>query len=64
VEQDVGAEPDFAPETVARFEEHIGGCPDCTTYVEQIRETTRLMGRLDREHLSEPAPSKLNGGLP
>lgn len=46
-------------ETRARFEEHIDGCDGCTTYVEQIRETARLVGRLDEKHLPEPARSKL-----
>jgi anti-sigma factor RsiW len=37
-----------------RFEAHIRGCDGCTTYVEQMRETIRLMGVL-RENDLEPA---------
>ena len=29
-----------------RFEEHLVGCPGCTAYVEQMRETVRLTGAL------------------
>ena len=29
-----------------RFEAHIRGCEHCTTYVEQMRETIELTGRL------------------
>ena len=29
-----------------RFEHHLAGCPDCTTYLEQIRVTVATIGRL------------------
>ena len=29
-----------------RFEDHLVGCPHCTAYVAQMRETLRLTGRL------------------
>jgi anti-sigma factor RsiW len=35
-----------------RFEHHIAGCPDCTAYLEQMRETLRLTGELVPEDLS------------
>ena len=35
-----------------RFERHLAGCPHCTEYLAQIRETIRLAGRLEPEHLS------------
>ena len=35
-----------------RFEAHLEGCEDCTTYVEQVRETIALTGRLDSEALA------------
>ena len=35
-----------------RFEEHLAGCPDCTEYLAQIRETIRLAGRLAPEDLT------------
>lgn len=29
-----------------RFERHLAGCPHCTAYLAQMRETLRLTGRL------------------
>jgi len=43
----------------ARFEEHIAGCDGCTTYVEQMRETIRLVGRLEETQLSAGARTTL-----
>jgi anti-sigma factor RsiW len=37
-----------------RFEHHLSSCPGCVTYVEQIRETIRLTGRLPREESLAP----------
>ena len=37
--------------TRRRFEAHIAGCPHCTAYLEQIRQTIRLTGRLREESL-------------
>jgi anti-sigma factor RsiW len=45
--------------TRARFEAHIDGCDGCTTYVEQMRETIRLVGHLEETQLSAPARSTL-----
>ncbi len=39
------------PEEVERFERHLSICPGCVTYVEQIRETVRLSGRLTEDSL-------------
>jgi len=39
----------------ARFERHLGGCDHCTTYVEQIRTTIELTGRIEPEDLSPEA---------
>jgi anti-sigma factor RsiW len=36
----------------ARFEQHLAGCPHCTEYLAQIRETIRLTGRLAPEDLT------------
>ena len=36
------------------FEAHLAACDGCTQYVEQMRETIRLTGRLSEETL-EPA---------
>jgi anti-sigma factor RsiW len=36
------------PEPVrVRFEDHLALCPGCVTYLEQIRATVRLLGRVD-----------------
>lgn len=35
-----------------RFEHHLSGCPHCTAYLEQMRETLRLTGRLVPQDLS------------
>jgi anti-sigma factor RsiW len=36
----------------ARFETHLAGCPHCTEYLAQIRETIRLAGRITPEDLT------------
>jgi anti-sigma factor RsiW len=46
-------------ETLLRFEEHIAGCAGCTAYLEQMRQTARMVGRLEEKNLSEPAKTKL-----
>jgi anti-sigma factor RsiW len=33
------------------FERHLAACDGCTNYVEQMRETIRLTGRLEPESL-------------
>ena len=38
-----------------RFERHLAGCPHCTEYLAQMRETIRLAGRLVPEDLSPQA---------
>jgi anti-sigma factor RsiW len=35
-----------------RFESHLAGCPHCTEYLAQIRETIRLAGRITPEDLT------------
>jgi anti-sigma factor RsiW len=35
-----------------RFEAHLAGCEHCTEYLEQMRTTIRLTGRLRAEDLS------------
>jgi anti-sigma factor RsiW len=43
----------------ARFEAHIADCEDCATYLEQLRQTIRLLGRLPEESLSVEARKAL-----
>ncbi len=35
-----------------RFEKHLAGCPHCTGYLAQMRETIRLAGRVTPEDLT------------
>jgi anti-sigma factor RsiW len=41
-----------------RFEHHLSYCRVCGTYVNQIRETIRIAGRLSREETLPPALRK------
>jgi anti-sigma factor RsiW len=43
----------------ARFERHIGGCPHCSTYLDQMRITIRTLGRLPEESVYPPAREAL-----
>ena len=47
------------PHDVARFEQHLGACPGCDTYVDQMRETIRLTGRLREADLAPTARDAL-----
>jgi anti-sigma factor RsiW len=49
----------LSPEERRRFEEHVGGCGGCGRYVEQLRETIRLVGSLEREAISPEAEAAL-----
>ena len=42
-----------------RFDAHIEGCEHCTTYVEQMRETIEVTGRLTEEDLEPEAREEL-----
>jgi len=35
-----------------RFDKHLAGCPHCTEYLAQMRETIRLAGRVTAEDLT------------
>jgi anti-sigma factor RsiW len=41
------------PAERARFERHLDDCPHCVTYLEQVRVTVGLVGRL-REDALDP----------
>lgn len=49
----------LSPEQRARFEAHLAGCDGCTTYVEQIRTTIALCGRMDVGSLDQAARAAL-----
>jgi anti-sigma factor RsiW len=42
-----------------RFDKHLAGCPNCTEYLAQMRETIRLAGRLTPEDLTPDMRSDL-----
>lgn len=42
-----------------RFERHIAGCDGCTTYVEQMRVTSRVLGGLTEETIPPAARDAL-----
>jgi anti-sigma factor RsiW len=42
-----------------RLEVHLGGCPNCSAYLEQIRITIRLTGAIDADALSPEAVDEL-----
>ena len=43
----------------ARFEAHLAECEACRTYLEQLRQTIRALGRLPEESLSPEARDAL-----
>jgi anti-sigma factor RsiW len=47
------------PEDTDRFEEHLGRCSGCAAYLEQIRQTIALTGRLTLDSLSPEAEREL-----
>jgi anti-sigma factor RsiW len=42
-----------------RFEDHLGMCPPCQTYLDQLRLTLRAVGSLPRESISDDAKQAL-----
>jgi predicted anti-sigma-YlaC factor YlaD len=49
----------LAPGDLRRFEEHLGACDGCTTYLDQLRWTIQLTGSLTPDDLSAEAESAL-----
>jgi anti-sigma factor RsiW len=49
----------MAPADRARFELHLDDCPHCVTYLEQIRTTVGLVGRLREEGLAPEVRDEL-----
>jgi anti-sigma factor RsiW len=43
----------------ARFEEHLTGCSGCRAYLEQMRQTIRVLHRLTEESLAPQAKEEL-----
>ena len=49
----------MAPEDRVRLEEHLADCEGCTAYLEQLRVTIGLSGRLSEEAVSPEAMAPL-----
>jgi anti-sigma factor RsiW len=49
--------------TARRVEAHLALCPPCVTYVEQVRETVRLTGRLPQNGLDPRVVSELEAAF-
>ena len=45
--------------TRARFEAHLGQCSGCRTYLEQMRQTIRALGRVPTESIDPEARDRL-----
>ena len=43
----------------SRFEQHINGCDGCANYVEQMRVTIAVVGRIEEDDLSVEARTEL-----
>ena len=43
----------------ARFEEHLSACDGCTAYLDQMRATIEVVGRVEADDLSEQARTAL-----
>ena len=49
----------LSPAERMRFEAHVGQCSHCPTYLDQMRTTIRLLGKLTTEAVSPAARHKL-----
>jgi anti-sigma factor RsiW len=49
----------LSPGDRARFEAHLADCEACRIYLEQFRQTIRVLGRLPEESLSAEAREAL-----
>jgi hypothetical protein len=49
----------LVPEDQRRFAEHLSGCGACVVYLDQMRSTIRLSGRLREADLSPAAEAHL-----
>jgi anti-sigma factor RsiW len=49
----------LSPEERSRFDAHVGRCDGCREYLDQIRETVEIAGRLTPEQLDPAAETAL-----
>ncbi|MDQ6670385.1 MAG: zf-HC2 domain-containing protein [Chloroflexota bacterium] len=47
------------PPEQLRFEAHLAGCRGCRTYLEQMRQTLRALGKLSEESIEAEAKERL-----
>ena len=47
------------PDDRTRFEAHLAGCDACQRYVDQFRQTIRMLGRLSEDSLSPQTQAAL-----
>lgn len=52
-------EGQLPPDIRRRFETHVAGCPGCARYLDQIRVTERLLGRVELDALSATSRAQL-----
>ncbi len=45
--------------TRRRFDEHLAGCDRCSAYLDQMRETIVMVGRLEKSDFPAEARAKL-----
>jgi hypothetical protein len=53
------AEGAMTADQMTRFELHLNFCDGCVTFVDQIRETAALAGRLSEEQIPDDTKAKL-----
>ena len=53
----------LSPGDRARFQAHLAECEHCETYLEQMRQTVRALGRLPEETLSADARDALTAAF-
>ena len=53
----------LSPADRIRFETHIAECEYCATYLEQMRQTIRTLGRISEESLTDDARETLLGAF-
>lgn len=42
-----------------RFEAHLGGCSGCTNYLQQMRQTIQVLGKLTEETIAPQTQAEL-----
>jgi anti-sigma factor RsiW len=53
----------LSPGDRTRFEGHISACDDCSTYLEQMRQTIDALGHISQEEIPASAMEELLGAF-